>query len=300
MIAFEPLAEYFELLERNIKGNGLTDVVVPVRKILGRYGDVPDELREVLEGQLDGVRSSRSTSGGDPGRRDHRRSRRSRMDVQGSEHDVLVGGTQIIESFRPVVQFEVDVTCHPEFSALDAFFSSRGSGSSSIFARRDVASDKFRLAELKRLGHVSRAYWYVFDVVAVVVIATNAEPGCECERRRDPPPRALGVRRRMKHVLRSVTSPAATAGRPDTRFRRRRTATRRKRHLPDLSSPACRVSPKVPGRLERLQGPRRVHRGQRVIDAILSVEASSATLISPRHQVPCSVYLGSQVRAPLT
>ena len=205
VVAFEPLAEYFALLERNIEGNGLADVVVPARKILGGYGDLPDELHEELKGQLDGVPvvtldewwrawAARPSS-----------IQAIKIDVQGSEHDVLMSGTEMIESFRPVVQFEVDVMCDPNFSALDAFFASRGYQFFINLARRDGASDTFRLAELKRLGHVPRAYSYVFDVVAVHRDSSRMPHRASSASAAELHLLELGVRRRMKHVLQSVT-----------------------------------------------------------------------------------------------
>ena len=192
------------MLERNIKGNGLADFVVPFRNVVARYGDVPDELREALKGQLDGasivtldewwrswaVRPSSIQA--------------LKIDVQGSEHDVLMGATEMIESFRPVVQFELDSACHPQFPALDAFFASPGYRFFINLARREAYSDTFRLAELKRLGHVSRAYRYVFDAVAVHRDSPRMPDRVASASAAEIRFLELGVRRRTRHVLKSV------------------------------------------------------------------------------------------------
>lgn len=206
VVAFEPLGEFAEVLEQNIKSNGLANVVMPVRKILGRYGDLPDEFREVLKGQLDGVPVVSLDAWWKSWAARPSSVQAIKIDVQGAEYDVLMGATEMIETFRPVVQFELDVACHPKLWALDAFFTSRGYGFFINLAQRDAASDRFRLAELKRLGRVSRAYSYVFDIVAVHrdsprmpdrVLSANAAELHLLE---------LGVRRRVKHVLQSVTT----------------------------------------------------------------------------------------------
>ena len=120
VVAFEPVADNFELLERNILRNNLADVVEPIRAV------VASRESPLYVSRIEGNSGATSFS------RDHGepvgeipvvsvdgwwRSWTARppsvqvvkIDVEGMEHEVLSSGAEMIDTFRPVVHFEVDL-----------------------------------------------------------------------------------------------------------------------------------------------------------------------------------------------
>jgi FkbM family methyltransferase len=178
VVAFEPVAEHFGLLERNIESNDLLDIVQPVRAVVA-LGNQQLHVHRVegntgatsflgLEGEsaadipivsLDGWWKS---SGARPSSVEA-----VKIDVEGMEHEVLSSGAYLIDTFRPVVLFEVDTAGRqPPLKALDAFFASRGYRLFVNLAGRNLPTDTFKLARLRRVALLSRAQ-VILDVVAV-------------------------------------------------------------------------------------------------------------------------------------
>jgi FkbM family methyltransferase len=178
VVAFEPVAEQYELLARNITCNDLNGIVEPVRAIVA--SGVSPLYIVATEGNTGGTAFSRE--GGEPvadvpvvALDTWWRSWSARppsvdvikIDVEGMEYEVIASGTELIDQFRPVVHFEVDFNRRPRLALIDSFFRSRGYQFFVNPTFRDTSTDAFKLARLLRLEHLRRAAPRIFDVVAV-------------------------------------------------------------------------------------------------------------------------------------
>ena len=176
VFAFEPVADHFELLSHNVVNNGLTGVVTPVRAAVAN-GASPLYVMRVAGNS--GATSFGSTEGDPVGDMpivsldswwDSGEARPSsvevlKIDVEGMEYEVLSGAENLIDTFRPVVHFEVCLERRPPLAELNDFFSSRGYRFFVNCAVRNSATDAFKLAHLR---HVRRLpHPHIFDVVAV-------------------------------------------------------------------------------------------------------------------------------------
>jgi FkbM family methyltransferase len=176
VIAFEPVADHFELLNHNVVTNSLTDVVKPVRAVVTNGSAPLYVLRVAGNSGATSFSGDHGESVGDTpivsldGWWDSGADRPSsvhvvKIDVEGMEYEVLSGGAKLIDTFRPVVHFEVGLGRRPPLAALDDFFSSRGYRFFVNCAGRESATDAFKLAHLRHVRQLPHPY--IFDVVAV-------------------------------------------------------------------------------------------------------------------------------------
>jgi FkbM family methyltransferase len=176
VVAFEPVADHFELLSHNVVNNGLTDVVKPVRAVVAN-GASPLYVTRVAgnsgatsfsddHGDLvDDVPIVSLDSWWDSGEARPPSVEVVKIDVEGMEYEVLSGGAKLIDAFRPLVHFEVCLECRPPLAALNDFFSSRGYRFFVNYADRASATDVFKLGHLRRVRELPHPH--IFDVVAV-------------------------------------------------------------------------------------------------------------------------------------
>jgi len=178
VIAFEPVADNFELLRRNVKRNSLEDIVQPVNAIVasGKHplyinriegnsgatnfshsqGEPLDEIQVIAIDDWWSSQAAQTTG-----------VQVIKIDVEGMEHEVLSSAAEIIDKFHPVVHFEVFSGHHDLLAALNEFFNSRGYRFFINRAFRDSPTDTYKLAHLRRVGQLSITRQYLFDVVAV-------------------------------------------------------------------------------------------------------------------------------------
>ncbi len=178
VIAFEPVSDNFELLERNVKRNRLEDIVQPVNAVVAS-GKFPLYINRIegnsgatnfSHGQgeaLDGIPVVSVDNWWNSQPRRSPGVQAMKIDVEGMEHEVLSSAAETIDKFRPVVHFEVFSGRRDLLVALNEFFSLRGYQFFINRSFRDSPTDAFKLAHLRRVGQLSLTRQYLFDVVAV-------------------------------------------------------------------------------------------------------------------------------------
>ncbi len=177
VFAFEPVAEHFELLERNVTRNDLLGIVQPVRAAVG-LGAFP--LRPQYVGGNTGATSLVPMGKNDAANvpvvslddwwKDGVARPSSieviKIDVEGMEEEVLSSGADVIDECRPVIFFETRALSRTSLTAMDAFFAARGYQFIVNLAGRDRPTESFKLGRLRTLARLERTK-LLWNVVAV-------------------------------------------------------------------------------------------------------------------------------------